>query len=700
MTATSLNRWLLVMGAFATFVGVPLALLAAHLLGMAAFPSDFIAAEIFTVTGAIAVWQQPNHLAAHRLLLAGVIYLTANTLERALSLVAVAYGAVTWFWVGNAVDQSLQIATMAAWVGLCAVFPDGRYQRRYERWIVWAVWVLVATVPMLLLVTQPRLYVNAYVIWAGSNAASPSPLFVPSLALLGGPAQALWVAAAFLPALVGAGLLVLRYRRFAHEQRLQILWPVLAALALGLALVSAILSAYGLVSAEAPVVLFHVTILLLPITLAIGLLRHRLFDVEVVLGKSLVYGMLWLAISLGSIALTAVLGVAVGRLLPISLAILLTIIATMVFQPARRRLERAADRLVFGERLSGPELLARFGATLESAFDLNELAPRVTSTVCETLSCTWVRLSLHQDGGAELLVESFSSAETKPSASSEPGLAVPLTHGGEQLGAIACGPKLAGSFDSSDEQLLATIARQTALAIRNIWMAAELARRLEEIQQQASELAASRARLVQAADQERRRIERNLHDGAQQELVALLAKIRLARNQLARQAPEVERTLEELQADARQALDDLRELARGIHPPVLSDRGLLEAIEGRIARLPLDVSFEAAGVRRGTRYRSEIEGAAYFFVCEGLANVLKHAGANHATVRLASVAGALHIDVSDDGTGFDTRTAAHSGLRGLQDRIEALGGSVQVVSSAAQGTTLRAAIPLQEARDG
>jgi signal transduction histidine kinase len=700
MTATSFNRWLLLTGAFATLVGVPLALLAALAVSMAAFPSDFIAAEIFAFTGAFAVWRQPNHLAARRLLLAGIIYLVANTLERGLSLVAVKYGFVTWFWMGNAVDQTLQIATMGAWVGLCAVFPDGRYQRRYERWIVWTVWLLAATVPVLLLVTQPRLYVNSYVIWAGPNAASPSPLFMPSLAVLGSAARALWEAAAFLPALVGAVLLVLRYRRFAHEQRLQILWPLLAALSLGLALVSAILSASGLVPAEVPVVLFHATILLLPVTMAIGLLRHRLFDVEVVLRKSLVYGMLWLAISLGYIALTAVLGVAVGRLLPISLAILLTIIATMVFQPARRRLERAADRLVFGERLSGPELLARFGATLESAFDLNELAPRVTSTVCEALGCGWVRLLLRQEGGADLLVESFSSVETKPSGSSVPALVAPLIHGGEQIGAITCGPKHAGSFDTSDEQLLATIARPTALAISNVRMAAELARRLEEIQRQASELVASRARLVQAADKERRRIERNLHDGAQQELVALLAKIRLARNQLARQAPEVQRTLEELQADARQVLDDLRELARGIHPAVLSDRGLLEAIESRIARLPLDVSIELAGVCRGTRYDSEIEGAAYFFVCEGLANALKHAAAHHATVRLRSVTEGLHIDVSDDGAGFDTSKTAHSGLRGLQDRIEALGGSIQIISSAGRGTTLHAAIPLQESRDG
>jgi hypothetical protein len=144
MNPTRLDRWLMIVGALATLVGVPFTLLAARIVSTAAFPSDFIAAEIFAFAGAFAVWRQPNQLAARRLLLAGVIDLTVNTLERCLSLAAVVYGAVPWFWAGNAIDQTLQIATMSAWVGLCAVFPDGHYQRRYERWIVCASWGLTA----------------------------------------------------------------------------------------------------------------------------------------------------------------------------------------------------------------------------------------------------------------------------------------------------------------------------------------------------------------------------------------------------------------------------------------------------------------------------------------------------------------------------------------------------------------------------
>ncbi len=191
---------------------------------------------------------------------------------------------------------------------------------------------------------------------------------------------------------------------------------------------------------------------------------------------------------------------------------------------------------------------------------------------------------------------------------------------------------------------------------------------------------------MQAEEAERRRIERNIHDGVQQEIVALLAKLGLARNQLRRDPEVADATLAEIQEDARQALEDLRELARGIHPPVLSDRGLLEAIEARAARLPLGVTIESDRALRGRRYAEPIEGAAYFLVCEALANVLKHASAQHATVRLTHGDGRLLVEVIDDGTGFTLNGASGSGLRGLTDRIDALGGGLRITSGPGEGT--------------
>jgi signal transduction histidine kinase len=277
-----------------------------------------------------------------------------------------------------------------------------------------------------------------------------------------------------------------------------------------------------------------------------------------------------------------------------------------------------------------------------------------------------------------------------------PALAVPLIHGQEHVGSIECGPKEEGTFQARDRELLATLGRQAALAIRNAALAAELAERLAEIERQARELAASRTRIVQAEEAGRRRIERDIHDGVQQELVALLAKARLARNQLARDPGLAAATLAELQADVRQALADLRELAHGIHPPLLSDRGLLEAIEAQAARLPVPVRIDADGVGRDTRYAAETEGAAYFLVCEGLANALKHGAATRVEVRLASLPMGLRVEVADDGRGFEPAGAVGSGLRGLADRVEALGGQLEIVSRPAGGTRLIALLPARE----
>jgi signal transduction histidine kinase len=686
-----LYQVVMILGALAALAAFPLAsLVGGRAPGQSPGLSDLIAILLF-LTGAFVFWKRPDHPAARRLLAFGGAVAAIMASGHALTLLALQDRLPAWFWVGSVIEQMIEMIGAFLIVALFTVFPDGLYQRAYERWIVWASSLIVLS-PVLLLLAYPSLQFNAYLV--RMVRPIPSPLYIPSLAWLGPPALSVFHNSSVL-ALVAAGLLLLRYRRFGREQRLQILWPLLALLICGLT-TTAIALIYGSRPWPAFVsFLFYGTVALIPIAIGVGLLRHRLFDIEVVTRKSLVYGALWLAILLGYVGLTAALGIAAGAYLPVSLAILLAIVATQLFQPSRQRLEQMADRWVFGERLNGYELLTRFGATLESAFDLHELIPRVAGTVREGLNVAWVRVSLQQ--GAFLEVAGAEAIDLHTPGT--PSATAPLVHSGEQLGMIECGPKLDGSFGEKDRELLASLSRQAALAVRNARLADELAARLTEIERQARELAASRTRLVQAGEEERRRIERNIHDGVQQELVALMAKIRLARNQITRDPQKVERTLAELQEDTRQALDDLRELAHGIHPPLLSDRGLLEAIEARIARLPMGVTIETDGVGRGDRYAEEIEGAAYFFVCEGLANVLKHAAAGHIVVHLSLTPGCLKIEVNDNGRGFDAGAVVPSGLRGLSDRIEALGGDLRVVSQPASGTTLVASLPLQERRD-
>ncbi|MEU7005124.1 sensor histidine kinase, partial [Nonomuraea sp. NPDC046570] len=196
------------------------------------------------------------------------------------------------------------------------------------------------------------------------------------------------------------------------------------------------------------------------------------------------------------------------------------------------------------------------------------------------------------------------------------------------------------------------------------------------------------ARLVHAQETERRRIERNIHDGVQQQLVALIAGL-----ELARAAPRAE-TLAHLREQARVTLEDLRELAAGIHPTVLTQGGLVEAVEERCDRLPIDVEFTVDDELRGRRYPDDVEGAAYFTIGEALANTLKHAAASQVEVRLVRNDGCLLMEVSDDGAGFDPAAVIHRGLGPLADRLSALGGNLKVVSAPRKGTRVTAWIPI------
>jgi signal transduction histidine kinase len=437
----------------------------------------------------------------------------------------------------------------------------------------------------------------------------------------------------------------------------------------------------------------YVLLALVPLTIMIAILRDRLLDVDLLLRRSLVYGVLWVGIAAAYVGIAAALGIAAGERLPVAVAVVLTVIATLLFQPARRRLERIADRWVFGERLSGYELLARFGASLEETFDPGELSERLAEAVRRGLRVRWARVLVHRPAGGTRLLDPQAAAGIARETDAEPAASVQMSHAGEPVGVIEVGPKEDGELTAEDHELLATLARQAAIAIRNANLASELSVRLEEIGRQAEELTASRTRIVQAQDAERRRIERNIHDGVQQELVALIAKLRLARNQLGRDPGVAYGTLAELQEEAGHVLEDLRELARGIHPSVLSDHGLVEAIEARAARLPLDVRVEADAEARAGRFAHEIEGAAYFVISEALANVLKHASATQVDVHVAVEGKRLVVEVRDDGTGFERSEVDGSGLENLRDRMEALGGRLVVSSRPGHGTRITARLP-------
>ena len=665
-------------------------------LAFANDPSGFVWSAPFVgayVAGVVAFRARPDNPAARRLLLSG----TAATLwiggSVAIAIGFEAYGRAPWLGPADVAVQVLGLALWAATISLLAVYPDGAYGHRNERRLVRALAALAVGVPVALLVCRPVLQPAWVFAWDESGASGPtfpsipSPFHVEALAFLGGPMRAYLDSALALSPVIGASILWMRYRRMPLSQRLQIRWPVFGALVVLAAPVSAGLQALGALAAGVAQAVQIVALTTLPASVAVGLVKPTLFDVDRALRRSMLYAPLWIAIAGAYVGLAAALGLAASGE-GLQLAVLVTIAATLLFEPLRRALARRAARWAYGESLSGEELVQRLGGALEHALDLDRLVSEVASIAREGFGVSWVRVTV------EGLAPTTDGEE--PAPGEPPALSAELVQDGEHLGRIECGPRVRGRPRDADRALLEALARQTSLAVHNARLAAELGDRLNEIRSQSIELAASRSRIVAADESARRRLERDIHDGAQQELVALIARVGLARNQLGRNPGAVDETLVSLQAEARDALENLRSLAAGIHPAVLTDHGLVEAIEIRSARLPFEVTIECDPRTRSARFSDEIEGAAYFIVSEGLANALKHAGARKARVRIASSARELEVEVADDGDGFDPAAASGSGLRGLADRAEALGGTLSIDSALRTGTRLTARLPIED----
>lgn len=484
----------------------------------------------------------------------------------------------------------------------------------------------------------------------------------PSLEPLVGVAAGLGSAGLLVAALGALASLVVRGRRAGDEVRRQLRWLLLAAGLVVAATLLLVVNPLIGVSEDAAVLVFGaITLVVLPGAIGVAILRHRAFDIDLLIRRSLVYGVLWLAITALYGGVAVALGLAAGTRLPVGIAVGLTVLTTLVFAPVRRRLERFADRWVFGPTPTPPEMLAGLGEVLRTANDLEAVAADLAGTLKAGLRLRWVEVAV--DG---------SPAVTAGAPAGEAALTVPIAHGDQVFGDVRCGPRDdTGSMSDGDAQLVRALASHTGLALHS---------------------AALAERLVEAHDTERRRIERNIHDGAQQQLAALMARMGIARQQL--NGSDSEGVLLSLQSDVRAIMEDLRALAQGIHPSVLTDGGLAEAVAQRCDSSPIPVSVDVDRFD-GVRLADEIEGGAYFLVSEALANVLKHARAASASIRMTPDDGWLVIEVSDDGVGFHPQQMPGSGLRALADRLSALGGALEVHSGHGEGTTVRGRLPLR-----
>jgi signal transduction histidine kinase len=269
----------------------------------------------------------------------------------------------------------------------------------------------------------------------------------------------------------------------------------------------------------------------------------------------------------------------------------------------------------------------------------------------------------------------------------------PVSHAGELLGLIVVArPSEASAFSEDDDRVLADLARQVGLALHNSQLDTALQTTLDELRKQADALRESRARIVASGDAERRRVERNLHDGAQQRLVALAVNLRLTRDIIVDDQDSGLEMLDQLAGEVQETIQELRELAHGIYPPLLVDSGLVEALRAAANRNPLPVEIHSDGIGR---YGPETEAAIYFCCLEALQNAAKHAPEAHVQLNLWEESGGLLFTVSDDGPGYDAERATKGhGYVNMADRLGAIGGTVRWESVVGQGSVVRGSVPL------
>jgi signal transduction histidine kinase len=407
----------------------------------------------------------------------------------------------------------------------------------------------------------------------------------------------------------------------------------------------------------------------------------------------------------------------------LSLSAAAAVAAAALWVPVRARVQDLAKRLA-GARRAPEEVLASFRAGLTRALPLDEILLQLAESLRESSSLASVEIWTGSDGVFERAVSDPDRGQARIELTPDeesvvvrggvsgtawaqtwlPGVVAgreesvlriaPAAHAGSLLGFLVAERAAGGEqFAAREEQVLAELARQVGVVLNTARLDSALQATLQEVRRQADELRASRARVVAAADAERRRIERDLHDGAQASLTALALKLALAKETLETDPQAAQKALAELGADLERTIEEVRELAQGIYPPLLAERGLKAALSTAAGRLSLPVRI---GVGAIGRYPAEVEAAVYFCCLEALQNAAKHAGdAASATLRLREEEGALLFEVEDEGRGFDPRAFGKgSGLTNMADRLGAIGGRLRVESAPGAGTRVAGTVPL------
>jgi signal transduction histidine kinase len=546
-------------------------------------------------------------------------------------------------------------------VAIAFIFPDGHLPSR--RWRPVAAGV-VATFVLTLIVTS----------FSSEPFASPyehveNPL--PAIAGIGWlwPVVMLGAIASFFAAVKAVRL---RFRRSSGVERLQLKWlayssfliPVTLLVCLAFSLAGHKIDDTGVFTA-----LVIAMLTAIPGSVGIAVLRYRLYDIDRLINRTLVYGVLTLLLAATYAGATLLLGTALGSGSWTTAGA--TLLVAVAFRPLRARVQDAVDRRFSRARYDG---LRRIAALLEDLRAGRAAPEEIEPTLREILDDPDLELRFWLPE-SEVYVDAHGrTASAKPRDGQS---CTTVTRAGAPLGLVLHKP-----VSSDQPDLLAEAVEAGGLAIEIVRLRVELRRQLEEVE-------ASRARIVAAGYEERRRLERDLHDGAQQRLVSIGLALRHAQHELGPSSNGSVALLDGAVTELGNAIEELRELAGGVRPAQLNG-GLAPALRELAGRAPVPVEIDAGA----GRFAPDLETAAYFVVSEGLTNAVKHARASRVKLRVNSDDGVVVVSVSDDGIG-GASAAGGSGLRGLRDRVEAQGGTFRVESVEGQGTTIVAELPCE-----
>jgi signal transduction histidine kinase len=570
---------------------------------------------------------------------------------------------------------------------LLLLFPDGHLPSPRWRPVVW----FIAAVGIGVLLST--LFGDAALSGSNERVTLPNPWYSPAVdRAVGWIAEASWTFVVIVALALTA--IVVRFRRSGGVERQQMKWFAAAAVfVFASSVISEIILAVAPELEGVDSVISGLAFFALPVSVGVAVLRYRLYDLDVVVRKALVFAALAVFATAVYVAIVVGAGWWLGRDNSF-LTMVAAVVVALTFQPVRSRLTHVANRLVYGRRATPYEVLSDFSQRVGATYGDDDVLVRMARILGEGVGAeradVWLKVDADLRQVAAWPGDGERSSPVPLTNGHLPALAgagrvYAVEHGGELLGALAIRKPAADPVSPADDKLVADLARQAGLVLRNVRLTEELRARIDDLR-------AAQKRLVQAQDEARRRLERNIHDGAQQQLVALAVKARLARSLTDRDPERAGEMLDQIAAETQTALEDLRDLARGIYPPLLADEGLAAAIRAQARKSSVEVDVRVGDVGR---YPAEVEAAVYFSCLEALQNAAKYADASRVVVTLTERGGHLTFEVADDGRGFEPATTGYgTGLQGIADRLVAIDGRMTIRSEPGAGTTLAGTVPV------